>query len=209
MNKHADRNVFDKRRDHNIKREAVLQIAAEMFNKRGYAATSLDEIAKHFGISKTALYYYVKSKPVLLQMCYELTLNLCEKIMKEVLESDASGIEKVEAYFRGVISGVLKTGPVAIVHEFATLPPNAYEHIHDRARDLDNNLASIIEQGVADKSIAEIPPKLTELILMGANNWIQRWYNPDGEKSLKEIEDCFIYLFVNGLKSRAAETTQA
>ncbi len=205
MSSRADRNVFDKRRDHDIKREAVLHIAAEMFNKRGYAATSLDEIAKHFGISKTALYYYVKSKPVLLQMCYELTLNLCEEIMREVLESEATGIEKIEAYFRGVIGGILKTGPVAIVHEFATLPEAAFDSIHKRARGLDSDLASIIEEGIADGSIAEVPPKLTELILMGANNWIQRWYNPDGEKTTQEVADCFVYLFVNGLKARSED----
>ncbi len=203
MKNRVDKNVFDRRRDHDVKREAVLRIAAEMFNKRGYAATSLDEIAQHFGISKTALYYYVKSKPVLLQMCYELTLNLCEEVMVEVLQSNASGIEKVETYFRGVIGGILKTGPVAIVHEFAILPKDAFDNIHGRARLLDSNLADIIEAGIADGSIAEVPPKLTELILMGANNWIQRWYNPDGDKTLEEVADCFIFLFVNGLKSRA------
>ena len=206
MNSDADRKVFDRRRDRGIKREAVLRIAAGMFNKRGYAATSLDEIAQHFGISKTALYYYVESKPVLLQMCYELTLNFCEQVMIEVLDSDTSGIEKVETYFRGVIGGVLKNGPVAIVHEFATLPEAAFENIHTRARALDTNLANIIEIGIADGSIAEVPPKLAELILMGANNWIQRWYYPDGEKSLEEVADCFIFLFLNGLKSRPAQT---
>ncbi len=205
MKNRADQNLFDRRRDHEIKREAVLRIAAEMFNKRGYAATSLDEIAQHFGISKTALYYYVESKPVLLNMCYELTLKLCEEVMVEVLESNASGIEKVETYFRGVIAGVLKTGPVAIVHEFATLPKDSFSNIHSRARMLDSNLTDIIEAGTADGSIAEVPPKLTELILMGANNWIQRWYNPDGDKTLEEIADCFIFLFINGLRSRANE----
>lgn len=203
MNNHADRNVFDRRRDHDIKREAVLRIAAEMFNKRGYAATSLVEIAQHFGISKTALYYYVESKPVLLQMCYEQTLNLCEQVMAEVLVENTTGIEKVETYFRGIIGGVLKTGPVAIVHEFATLPDDAFDLIHTRARTLDTSLASIIEAGIADGSIADVPPKLTELILMGANNWIQRWYSPGGDKSLEEVADCFIFLFVNGLKSRS------
>ena len=205
MNNRANKNVFDRRRDRDIKREAVLRISAEMFNKRGYAATSLDEIAQHFSISKTALYYYVESKPVLLQLCYELTLNLCEQIMVEVLDSNLTGIEKVEAYFRGVIGSVLKTGPVAIVHEFATLPESAFDSIHTRARMLDTNLTSIIESGIADGSIVELPPKLTELILMGANNWIQRWYDPHGNKSLEEVADCFIFLFVNGLRPRPKE----
>ncbi len=200
-----DRNVFDKRRDHKIKQEAVLRVAAEMFNKRGYAATSLDEIARHFGISKTALYYYVESKPVLLWKCYELTLDLCERVMVDVLASDASGLEKIEIYFRGIIGGVLKTGPVAIVHEFATLPDKAFDNIHNRARELDLNLTRIIEAGIADGSIANVPPSLTELILMGANNWIQRWYDPEGKKSLKEIADCFIFLFINGLRPRTEE----
>jgi AcrR family transcriptional regulator len=54
LTRRARQNVFDRPRDHQIKRDAVLGVAAEMFNKRGYAATSLDEIAGRFNISKTS-----------------------------------------------------------------------------------------------------------------------------------------------------------
>lgn len=197
----AQQNVFDRPRDHQIKRDAVLRVAAEMFNKRGYAATSLDEIAGHFNISKTALYYYVGTKPVVLQECYEQTLELCEAVMSEAAASDNTGLGKIERYVRGVIVDVLDR-PCAIVHEFASLPPDSMEQIHARARKLDAGLLKLIEEGIEDGSIVGVPPNLAELLLMGAINWIQRWYVHDGENSREEVADCFVALFLNGLKPR-------
>ncbi|MEJ8573534.1 TetR family transcriptional regulator [Microbaculum marinum] len=201
MSRRAQQNVFDRPRDHQIKRDAVLRVAAEMFNKRGYAATSLEEIAGRFNISKTALYYYVGTKPVVLQECYEQTLDYCESVMAEVTASNDCGLAKIERYVRGVIVDVLDH-PCAIVHEFASLPPESMDRIHARARQLDTDLLKLIEEGIADGSIVGVPPKLTELLLMGAINWIQRWYNYEGENSLDEIADCFIAMFLGGLKPR-------
>ncbi len=202
MTRRAQQNVFDRPRDHQVKRDAVLRVAADMFNKRGYAATSLDEIAGHFNISKTALYYYVGTKPVVLQMCYEQTLDYCEMVMADVIASDDTGLGKIERYIRGIIVDVLDHCPCAIVHEFASLPADSMDRIHTRARNLDTNLLKLIEEGVADGSIAGVPPNLTELLLMGAINWIQRWYEPDGNNTLEEVAECFIALFSNGLKPR-------
>jgi len=197
----ANVNVFDRPRDHQIKRDAVLRVAADMFNKRGYAATSLDEIAARFNITKTSLYYYVGSKPVLLQKCYEVTLDYCDDAMDKVARQDRSGLEKIVAYLRQIISQAPTHGPLAVVNEFHCLPEEAREEIHRRARKLDENLLALIEEGIADGSISPVPTKLTELLVMGALNWIWRWYEPGGENTSEEIADCFISLFIDGLKA--------
>ena len=169
-------NVFDRPRDHQIKRDAVLRAAANMFNKRGYAATSLDEIAAQFNITKTSLYYYVGSKPVLLQKCYEVTLDYCDHAMEQVRGQENSGLEKIVNYLRMIILEAPNRGPLAVVNEFHCLPDEARDEIHRRARKLDENLLALIEEGIADGSVAPVPTKIAELLLMGALNWIWRWY---------------------------------
>lgn len=201
--RHNIANVFDRPRDHQIKRDAVLRAAANMFNKRGYASTSLDEIAAQFNITKTSLYYYVGSKPILLQRCYEETLDFCHHAMDIAEGQDSKGLDKVVTYLRMIISEAMDHCPVAIVNEFDCLPKEARSEIHRRARKLDERLLGLIEEGIADGSIAPIAAKMAELLLMGAINWIWRWYEPGGRNTREEIADCFVALFIDGLKAGA------
>jgi AcrR family transcriptional regulator len=45
-----------------LKRGALVREAARAFSARGYYNTSLDDAAKQLGVTKAALYYYVKGK---------------------------------------------------------------------------------------------------------------------------------------------------
>src|SRR3546814_6423581 len=46
----------------NAKKEAVLRAAVDLFNERGFHATSLDDIASRLGITKKAIYNYFGNK---------------------------------------------------------------------------------------------------------------------------------------------------
>src|SRR3989442_1077411 len=59
----------DREQQREAKRQAVLQAAAQLFNERGFSATSLDDIAARLGVSKPTLYYYVKNKDEILLQC--------------------------------------------------------------------------------------------------------------------------------------------
>lgn len=58
------------------KRDAVLQVAAQMFNERGFHATSLDDIAARLNVTKPTLYYYVKNKDAILLACVKKGLDM-------------------------------------------------------------------------------------------------------------------------------------
>ena len=59
-----------------IKRDAVLATAAQLFNERGFHATSLDDIAARLNVSKPTLYYYVKNKDEILIECVRNGLQM-------------------------------------------------------------------------------------------------------------------------------------
>mgnify|MGYP003885298701 CR=1 FL=1 len=54
------------------KRQAILSEAAKLFNIRGTRATTLSDIASRLSLTKTTLYYYVKSKEELIYQCYQI-----------------------------------------------------------------------------------------------------------------------------------------
>ncbi len=55
--------------DYAAKRAELVRVATAVFRLRGYAATSLNEIAHAFGTDRASLYYYVASKEELFQEC--------------------------------------------------------------------------------------------------------------------------------------------
>lgn len=58
------------------KRQALLSTAAQMFNERGFHATSLDDVAARLGVSNPTLYYYVRSKEQILLECVQQGLEM-------------------------------------------------------------------------------------------------------------------------------------
>lgn len=63
-------------------------------------------------------------------------------------------------------------------------------------------LRDIIGRGVAQKMFVPCDPKLIVFAILGALNWISRWYNPDGPRHAKEIGAAFAEYFVRGLLRR-------
>lgn len=68
--------VSHRERQREAKRNAVLQAAAQLFNERGFHATSLDDIAARLNVTKPTLYYYVKNKDEILLQCVSKGLTM-------------------------------------------------------------------------------------------------------------------------------------
>jgi len=74
-------------------RERILDVAQDLFVRKGYAETSLREIAAELGLSKAALYYHFESKQAILYALHgrlhSLTDGLLPLLQAEAGESDA------------------------------------------------------------------------------------------------------------------------
>ncbi|OQB45085.1 MAG: HTH-type transcriptional regulator MtrR [Firmicutes bacterium ADurb.Bin153] len=62
-----------------IRRQQILAAAKRCFRRKGYAPTTMDEIAAEYGLSKGSIYWYYPSKKAVLtdlfQVWVEETLN--------------------------------------------------------------------------------------------------------------------------------------
>ena len=61
---------FDKEEQRRLKRDKLLKVAAACFNQKGFSGTSLKDVAHKLNISDAAIYYYVKNKEELVNLCY-------------------------------------------------------------------------------------------------------------------------------------------
>src|SRR6476646_9896589 len=75
--------------DHDLKRRAILDRSAELFAERGYARTSMSEIAEACGSSKALLYHYYENKEQLLYDLLEAHLIKLDGAVKAADAPDA------------------------------------------------------------------------------------------------------------------------
>ena len=172
------------------KRNAVLQTAAQMFNERGFHATSLDDVAARLNVSKPTLYYYVKNKDEILFECVRTGLHMMQDGIEETSRNGGAAIEQLMACMR--IYGRIVTmdfGMCLIRIGEDPLPPDSRKELRRLKSEIDMEFRRLITAGVAEGSLVPCDPKITAFAIAGALSWIGRWYQPGGEYSAEDIVD--------------------
>ena len=188
-----------------VKRNAVLQAAAQLFNERGFHATSLDDIAERLNVSKPTLYYYVENKDQILLECVRTALDLMHAGIEEVRAAGGSAIDQLKACMRSY-SGVVTQdfGMCVIRIGEDPLPMPLKKELRRLKAGIDGQFRRLIADGIAEGSLAPCDPKMAAFMLAGALSWIGRWYRSDGALTPDQIADQAIALLLNGVIQQPA-----
>ncbi len=178
----------------------LLEVSARMFAARGYAATSLQHIADELGMLKGSLYYYINTKDDLL---YEVIRGVYWEGVanfRRISTGPGDSIERlqraVEGHVRYLVDNI--TATTVFLHEFDRLSDGRREELsalgyYEQWRDL-------IRAGQAEGAIrAEVDASMAAMAILGATNWIYRWYRDPGSRGPEEIGRQFADMFVAGL----------
>lgn len=170
------------------KRQAILREAAASFNRKGYHGTSLTEIAETLGVSKAALYTYVKSKDELLYFCHDVAMDAAIESLRLARAEGGSGLRQLCATLRHYLMRILSNEAcyVVLLEEHALRPEHVSAIIRRRDR-FEAELRSLVASGIVDGSVVPCNPKLAIFSALGMINWVQKWYAPGGSWSGEQI----------------------
>ncbi len=175
-----------------MKRLAVLQEAANLFNQKGYHATSLADVATGLNITKTALYYYVKNKNDLLYQCYLMSLEEIDTARNNANEVGENGLDKVCQYVAS--HSFTSHEPAALLNDIDAIEDKKKRtELHKRLDKAQSCVTDWVKEGIKDGSIAECDAELAGRYIMGAFNWIPRWIG-NSKMDMAEITAYFIEL---------------
>ena len=82
------------------KRDKVLDVGGRLLNNQGAAGISLAEIAEQLGMSRNALYYYVKDRADLVRQCYDRASDTVEADLYTVSSSGRSAPDQIKEFIR-------------------------------------------------------------------------------------------------------------
>jgi AcrR family transcriptional regulator len=198
--------VSHRERQREAKRNAVLQAAAQLFNERGFHATSLDDIAARLNVTKPTLYYYVKNKDEILLQCVSKGLQM---MLEGIAASRAAGGKAIDqlmtcmqVYARIV---TMDFGMCLIRVGDEQLPPESRKELRRLKSAIDQEFRRLVAEGVAEGSIQPCDPKITAFVIAGALSWIGRWYQPGGEYTAEQVAQQCIATLCDGVLRRPAQ----
>jgi AcrR family transcriptional regulator len=188
------------------RREEMLLAAAELFHEKGYAATSTADIAARMGIQRGSVYYYFDTKEGLLfeliQDVYQRALDSLERVQR----TDADPVGKLRALIADhVVSFTTHLIPGAIVlNESGSLSPENRERLRRDADAYERGMLELIAEGQRAGLLRhDIDARLACMAVLGAGNWVHRWYRPTDPFSPEEIGRQFAELLVAGMTARS------
>ncbi|WP_373089102.1 TetR/AcrR family transcriptional regulator [Sneathiella sp.] len=185
------------------KRMAVLRTGARLFNEHGFDRTSLDDIASELNVSKRTLYYYVKNKDDILFECNRLAFEFMEETMVTSQNNDLSPLERIAMVMRSYMDLLSNEfGACLALSKDNILSEESRKTLRNGRRKLDRVVRELIEQGVADGTIAPCEPKLATAALFGAFNWVPQWQTNGNRETYSEIANGFLDIFLDGLRTR-------
>jgi AcrR family transcriptional regulator len=192
------------------KRNAVLSTAAQLFNEKGFHATSLDDIAARLHVSKPTLYYYVKNKDEILIECVRRGLEMMHAGLEETRQAGGSAVEQLMACMRIYTRIVtMDFGMCVIRVSDEELPLKSRKEFRRLKSGIDLEFRRLVAQGVAEGSLKPCDPKMAAFVIAGALSWIGRWYQPGGEYSPEDITEQSIRLLLDGLAQPAVGAAAA
>jgi AcrR family transcriptional regulator len=184
--------------------------AARLFAEKGFAGTSLQDIADATGFSRQALYHYVKSKDELFEhLVTEITRSPATELRAINARTDLDARDKLRA-----ITRAMATHRAEHPHSFllavrseADLPGELSSEHRDGKRAVLDEIVRAIKAGQRSGQFRRVDPGIASLSILGMINWIAWWFNPDGRESVEAVAEQVADLAV-AVVARSADSSR-
>ncbi len=184
-------------------RESLLQVAVKVFNERGYDGTSMDDLSKKLGITKSAIYYHVSSKDELLQLAVDRALDGLFAAADETTAMSGRAVERLEHLIRASVAVLVDRLPFVTLLLRIRGNTAVERRALARRRAFDHLVSELVAQAEAEGDIRPgTDPAVTGRLLFGMVNSLVEWYQPRGGMKGDELADTVCEIAFSGLRVR-------
>jgi AcrR family transcriptional regulator len=183
--------------------ESLLAVAVRVFNQRGYEATSMEELARALGITKSAIYHHVRSKDELLRLAVDRALDGLFAVADEPAAREGAAIDRLEHLVRGSVAVLVEQLPYVTLLLRLRGNTHAERAALARRREFDALVTGLVKQAEAEGDVrGDVDPAITSRLLFGMVNSLTEWYRPRGPAGSAELADAICTIAFDGLRVR-------
>ena len=193
-------------KESSYKAQGILNVASSLFNRKGYNATSLKEIADKVGLHKSSLFHYFRNKEEILIEIMDRSLKANMNIFDDsIMNSNLTADEIFRVVLERQISVICKYRNYINVYlnEIGCLSPENKKQYSRKRRQYRKKFEKLVREIQTSKNTAcfkGLDPKVITFGILGMCNWMINWYRKDGNLTPKEISDIFYSLIMGKAK---------
>jgi AcrR family transcriptional regulator len=178
------------------RRQAIEDVASDLFREHGYAGTSIRDIARALSVQGASLYAHVTSKEDVLWAIvdraatrFERAADAAEVAAEARRPGDpAEGLGALVRAHLQVLTGDVDEASV-FVNEWRALDAEHRASILERRDRYQERFRRRIEEGIAVGAFAMSDPAITAATILSALNGVSAWYDPAGRLPAERIAD--------------------
>ena len=181
-------------------REMILSQAAALFARRGYPATSMNEVAEACGLSKPTLYHYFKDKYNLLVHITDGHVSRLQALVEEVEAQNLPPEPRLRTLIHRFVQEYAEAQHAhrVLTEDVKFLQPEDHERVLGKERAVVAAFAGALAQMRPDTEAAGLSKALT-MLLFGMINWMFTWLRPDGQLDYEAMAPIVADLFFGGV----------
>jgi AcrR family transcriptional regulator len=174
-----------------LKRETIVAAAVDIFYNKGYAKSTLEEVADAIHVTKPFIYSHFKSKHDLLAEICSRALIVSHEALNRASSQPGTPSEKLAMIARDFMYSLLTHQAHSVIYsrEEKELDPEVCKTINQLRRDFDHRLEAVISEGVASGEFTVEDAGLAALAIIGIVAWSQFWYRPGGRLTKEQTAD--------------------
>ncbi|MEM9033343.1 MAG: TetR/AcrR family transcriptional regulator [Actinomycetota bacterium] len=175
-------------------RQRILDEAAHLFVDRGYAATTMRQIATAAGIKAGSVYYHYNSKDELFEDVLALGIDVMEAAFADAAEESAEldARTTLRNHVRAHLASLFEHGPYTAAHvtAFHTAPPSVRAAAIERRDAYEALWTDLLGGLITDGTLRpDLSVGTVRLVLFGAMNSTVEWFDPDGRQTLDDLAE--------------------
>jgi AcrR family transcriptional regulator len=180
----------------------IVIAATRLFNRRGFLATTMEEIADATGMNPATLYHYVQSKEELAYRAYLRSCDVRRTQLEYASDPKLDGLSRIRRFLECLLEEEHRP---ALLSEVGALREEWADHVRRTQRANIRMMQAMVAEGLRDGSVAACDPALTGIAILSVIEWMTFWYTSRLDYTREEIVALFEDVIVNGMTPPEAQ----
>jgi TetR/AcrR family transcriptional regulator, cholesterol catabolism regulator len=185
-------------------KDKLTEHSIQLFEKKGFKETSIQDIVDSIGVTKGTFYYYFSSKEELLMDIHLGYINYLLEQQSKILEDNKSCKDKLFDIVYMLIKNIKIQGSAAKIffREMKNLNEERLALIVPKRDEFRLNVEKLLNEGIEKGEFrADLNAPIITFGILGAANWSYQWFNPNGASSDREVAEIFVEMILEGIQA--------
>lgn len=183
--------------------DGLLSVSVEVFMKKGFDGTTMEDLSRRLGISKSGIYHHVASKDELLERAVGRALDGLERAVESTRGLDTGPMAKLEHLVRESVMVLFAERPFVALLLRVRGNTKVERRALERRKTFDHYAAELVREAAAAGAVRpHLDPDVTARLLFGMVNSLVEWARPLDPSESSVLADAVAGMAFEGIRTR-------